>query len=363
MKRVSIALIFCFIIIFILVPAAMAKEPSSPEMTVQQALEKAIVNSRSLQTAKDDIDRAYEVRQFYSDKVNYIPSGESSPGVERTFTSAVSNDINWQMAKRSYAAQEDSVAMQVYKAYDNLLQDMEKVKVNELLLKNADWKRRMADVSYKVGVLDMMGLVQANSNLSKAKSDYEASKKALADDYQIFNQLVGLWPEDRPILVDRPVFKKLIIDNLDAEVERAVESSPSVWLKDQSIDLAKLTLELFDLTNPAKSEPYTAKEIDVEKAKIAAKDKKEQTRQLVRTIYYKMVQLEDQYTSTQEKIKLSDEALRVARIKYDVGMATQGDVYTAEANLAQDRKSLLDISSQCEILSIAFRKPWTYAAA
>lgn len=355
--------VFLYIYILMLPAGALAKDPATPEFTLQQAVEKAKANSKALKLANYDIDRGLLVRDNAADKVEYTPVGPTTDPAAKVFTGLVQADLAWQMAKRSLRAQEDTVEMKAYQAYNGLLQAQEKVRVAEAQLKDAEWQHRMAVVSHRVGVLNKTGLIQAEAGLTSARAGLEAAKSSLNDAYQSFNQLVGLWPEDRPVLTERPEFEVIEINSLDAEVNRVLAESPSIWLAQRKIDLAKITLDLYDLTDNTQVDPYDAKEIDVEKADVSAADSKEQMRKLVRTLYYTVRQLEEQYAGAQENLELAEETLRVTRVKFDVGMATQKEVLAAEAALAKAEQSLLDLSCQHEVLVLAFKKPWAYAAS
>ncbi|OPX89631.1 MAG: Outer membrane efflux protein [Pelotomaculum sp. PtaB.Bin104] len=338
-----------------------AKEPASPEFTLEQAVEKAKANSQTLKSMKYDINRSYEVRQYVGDKVTFTPLEASDSEADATFKSLMSADLNWRMAKRSYDAQEDTLVMQTYKIYYGLLQAIEDVKVAESQLKNAEWKHRVAAANYRVGLLNKMGMLEADAALAEAKANLEAANKALEDAYQKFNQLVGLWPEDRPVLVDKPSFNEVKIDNLDYEVAKAKADCPSIWLARQKIDLAKINLDLYSFNNA--SEPYVAKKIDVDKTEIAVEDADEQMDKLVRTLYYTIKQSEEQYANAMDSVKTAEESLRVIKVKYDVGMATLAEVRAAEAALVKAENSVFDLACQHEIQAYAFQKPWAYAAS
>ncbi|OPX89531.1 MAG: Outer membrane efflux protein [Pelotomaculum sp. PtaB.Bin104] len=362
MRRITLLLV-ALLFVFFNATFAWGEEPAAPELTLNQAVEKAKSNSINLQSLKYDVERSYEVRQFDADKVTYIPFGPTSNAVSRAYSTLVQQDLNYQISKRNLVYQQDVVEMQVYKLYDELLQAQEKVKVCEAQLKSADWQRIVANANYRVGMLNMMGLIQAQATAESAKTGLEAAKKALDDTYQKFNQLVGLDPSDRPVLVDKPKFEELKIGDLDSEVSRTLAVCPTVWVAQQKVDLAKITLDLYDFSSSSRTEPYKAKEIDVTKAELSVSDTTEQMEKLVRTLYYSLKQYEEQYKSAQENVKSAEEALRVARVKYDVGMATRPDVLAAESTLAQANQSLLNYSCQHEILVFAFKKPWAYAAS
>jgi outer membrane protein TolC len=338
-----------------------AKEPATPEFTLEQAIEKAMANSETLKSSDYDVERGYEVRQYVGDKLVWTPLESSGTEADSAFRNLMSSDLNWRSAKRTYEAQEDSLVMQTYKLYFGLQQAINNVRVAEIQAGSAEWQYRVSAATYRVGMLNSLGLLQADATLTTSKSNLESANKALEDAYQKFNQLVGLWPEDRPVLVEKPVFNEVKIDNLDFEVAKALAASPSVWLAQQKIDLAKINLNLYNFNNA--SEPYIAKEIDVTKTEIAAEDTTEQMEKLVRTLYYTIKQAEEQYAVAQDSVKTAEESFRVTKIKYDIGMATLAEVRAAEAALAQAEKSVADLTYSHEIFEYAFQKPWAYAAS
>ncbi|MGQ9825695.1 MAG: TolC family protein [Desulfotomaculales bacterium] len=345
--------------------AAWAKEPATPELTLQQAVEMALANSKSVKRAEYDVDRSYEVRQKAADNVKWFPagpiSGENAAKAAAAFTGLVQADIGWQSAKKSYEAEKDATAMSVQKAYYEVLKAQEKVRSAELAAKNAEWQYRVLKAKFAAGMAAQTNLVAGEAGLAAAKGALEAAKKALDDTYQQFNLLVGLWPEDRPVLVDRPGFEPLKVDNLDAAVERAVEESPSVWLAKQNIDYYKLRLDLYPFNSSSATDPYKAWEIDVSKKELEAASAEEQFRRLVRSIYYAARQVEDSYAAQEQLVATAKENLRVTEVKYQVGMATRAEVADAQAKLADAERSLLEMACQHEILRLAFAKPWAYA--
>jgi len=86
-------------------------------------------------------------------------------------------------------------------------------------------------------------------------------------------------------------------------------------------------------------------------------------RKLVRTIYYNIRQLEENYAGIEQKLAVAEENLRITRLKYELGMAIKTDVISAQAALTGTQKTLIDAACQHEVLKLAFRKPWAYAAS
>ena len=360
-KRVFL---FTLLSVFLLsATAAWAKEPATPEFTIEEAVQEAIKHSAAIKVGEYDIDKAYEVRQHAAQNLEYVPIGPASTSVTRYFYAVQQADIGWQMSKKNLVIQVDAVEMAARSAYNSILQAQEKVKAKENNLKSARKQRLNADAGFRAGVINQQAKLQAEANYVAAKAGLEEANKNLDDAYQKFNQLVGLWPEDRPVLTEVPVFEKISVDNLDSYIERSIEDNPSLWLANKNVDLSKKMLGIYDFSDPYRTEPYKAKELEVDKAITTASDARDQARKALRSLYFTVTGLEELYGPAQEQVKVAEENLRVAKVKLDVGMVTPTDVAVAETALVQAKQQLLDIVCQHDILKLAFYKPWAYMAS
>ncbi|OPX91364.1 MAG: Outer membrane efflux protein [Pelotomaculum sp. PtaB.Bin104] len=338
--------------------AAWAKEPDTPELTLKQAVEMALKNSTTVKNGQYSIEQAYETRKLSSQKLQSVPVGPSESSVTRFFYSLQQADLNWQVARKSYTVLEDSVEYATHQAYTGILQAQEKVNTCEKALRSSERQRLVAVASYKVGIINQLSMEQTEASLASAKDSYEEAIKALDDAYQKFNYVVGLWPEDRPKLTEVPSFEKLSVIDLNNYIERKLEENPSLWEKEKNVEIAKTALDTFDPTDP--SEPYKSKEINVDKKILEAADAKEQARKALRTLYYTIGQLEEQYPVNVQNVKVAEESLRIAKLKYEIGMATSTDVAVEETALAKAKQQLLNMICQHDVLKLAFSKPWAY---
>ena len=335
--------------------------PNVIQLTLDEAVDKALANSKELKQADYDIERGEKVREKVAEYVQYIPAGPSPEAARAAFTALVRSDLAWQMSKKTKNIKADAVVLSVFQAYTNVLTAQEEVAAAEVALKNAEWQRRAARASYQVGMSSVAAKVQAEAGYELRKAALEAARQGLIDKYQALNNLVGLKPEDRPVLVDIPEFVPFKINNLEAEIQRRLEMSPSIWLADRNIDLAKLELNLYDWNTA--QEPYSAKKIDVSTAELKAANAKEQMRQGLRAIYNKILQLEENYALQQQNLKIAEENLRVVQVQFDVGMATKAQLLEAESQVAEAKKNLASTIYTHEVLKLQFDKPWAAATA
>ncbi|MGB9805105.1 TolC family protein [Desulfofundulus sp.] len=358
-----LALVLC--VLLALAPAAVAFGATGPApagLTLQQAVDMALSNSSTLRADALAIDRAKYDRDAAGLAVSFTPTGQTTPQAEAAFTKLMQADLAWQMAKKTYDADKDTVVMKVYQAYAAVLQAAAAVDAAQQALDSADWQHRAAVAGYRVGTLSRSQMVQADASTAGAKAQLEAAKKALDDAYQKFDQLVGLPAGVRPVLSDRPAYAPLNVDSLEAEVSRAVDASPYVWLAQRNIDLARIALDIYSY-GPAEAHTYKATELGVPIAEEQAASARDQMAQLVRSLYYGIRQLEENYAGLQQKVAVDEENLRVVQVKYRVGMATRVELAAAQAALAGDKRDLVNLLCQHQVLVQAFKTPWAYAGA
>jgi outer membrane protein TolC len=348
---------------------AFAKEPATPEITLNAAIEKAIKNSELVKKAEVDIERTEALRDEAADQLDFIPTGGSgyNPQLEATWASMLQADLTWRMSKKNYNARLDGIALDVCQLYWDILKLQEKVEAKKVAVEKARLELQKSRAAYQVGLVGKLdrgastggsftGLQQAEAAMVKAEGDLAATQNELDQAYTKFNQLVGLWPEDRPVLVDSLEFHPVEINNLETEVNRALEKSPSVWLAEQGVELQKYVHDLMWATGQYR--PYDAREAEKEQAELDAINAREATKLLVRDLYYTLKTLEESYKSAEQGVAVAEEALRVSKLMYEVGMATKADVISAESTLADAKLTLKNLAAAHSYTKLVFQKPW-----
>jgi outer membrane protein len=349
------------LLVNIMVVPTMAADtvPAETELglSLDQAVDMALKHSNDLKIAKLNIDRSWEVRQNASDaqKNTYVPDGPNAGAASTAFTSLVSSDLAWRMSKKTAGLEEDKIVLSVFDAYVKVLNALDNLKNSENTLAYSQWQLNVTRASYENGVASQsqMSLMQNQNNGYKAANII--AQQDVVNAYQALNRLIGADPEYRPVLSDKPDYSIIQVDNVEAAAQRAVEESPAIWLAEQNINIAELQLKLY---NSGGSEPWGAKTIDVDKAKITAANAKEQFKQAVRTLYNNIIDLEQSYNGKVEALKAAEEELRVTKVKFDAGMATRGEVLNAELNVSTKQNDLNSTVNQHEYLKMAFNKPW-----
>lgn len=335
---------------------------SEQDLTYQQALDTALKNSISLKNAKADIDRSDKVRDNAADNLNnYTPtgvgSGTSDAAERSSFLGLTSANISLEMSKKQYEMAKDGLAYSVKKAYYEILQNEENLDLAKLSLNNSNLQLQLINAKYQYGQASQFDVTQAQGAYDSASGKLASAQKALDDSYQKFNNLLGLSGDTRYQPVDQPKFALLDKIDLDSYVLGMISDNPAIWLKEQQTKLAQLGVSLYNF-NSGSSDSYDVKQIDAQKAENTLSDSKDQLDKSLRSTYYSIRQLEDQYNILKSSLDTAMKGLKITQAKYDAGMAIKADLTSTQLNVDQLKKQLFDLTVQHALLVDAFNKPW-----
>lgn len=329
----------------------------SKTFTIEQALEVALKNSYTIKGSEYDIESADEVLKTASESVTYTPIGATPDLEAKAFLSLVNADNNWQMLKKTKTVEGDKLLLSVFNEYNNVLKALANLSYAQEALQNTQWQWNVAQLSYQTGTISQTQKNACEVLFKSAQNSLKLAEIGLETEYQAFNKLLGLNPTEKPILIEKPVYSLFKIDNLETEVNRLLEQSPSLWLLDQKVNLAKTQLELYDYTSSSR-DPYKVKEINISKAQLTASESKQTLAQGVRDLYNSICNLEEKYNTQQEALKQAEDDLRVIKLMFDIGTATKTQVQTEELDLEKAKKDLNETIYQHEYSKLAFQKPW-----
>lgn len=360
--RKLLVFILCAIVLISCTGIAFAAEPAEKQISMQEAIKMAVANSSSLRASGYSIDQSREDLDAASAALDYTPTGQTTPEVEKAYNSYVQKNLNWMSAKKSYQSALDSVAMSVHKAYYNILVDKASLDESQQSLNYAEMQYRSTVLKCQLGVASKWQLTQDSECYESAKQAYASSEKTLADSYQKFNQLVGLSAASRPELTDQPVFSLLQVTSLDSEISRVLDESPSVWKANNAVNQAETALNIYSYS-PAEAHTYKSTEISVWIAEQNAQTQKESTIQALRSLYYNIMKLEDNHVSLVKKVSTAEESLRIAKLKYQCGLISRIDLVSAENSVTQSKLNLLAAECQHVIQVMSFETPWASSSS
>ncbi|GEA14279.1 outer membrane protein-like [Moorella sp. E308F] len=361
MRRAGIYILLPALLLFNLFPFqafATGTNTGETSLTLQQAIDLALQNDKELKKAEAEIDRTKYLRDNAAESVTFTPEMGSSydSTYEVKWNNLLSADLTWRMSKKSLEAKRDAVVLETCQSYWNVQSAQEEVELQEKLEQQALLNLQNARAGLRAGTVAESAIVAAEGEWQKAKNNLQAARHDLEEAYNSFNQQIGLDTNARPTLTDKPTYEPLEIDDLNYEVARIIESSPSVWQAQQQVTLKEWAADM--IFSSGEYTPYKARQIAVDQAKLDAASAQELMEMVTKQIYYNTKSLEESYQAARETLKMAQENLRVAKVKYDTGMATEADVVAAEIAVVQARINLNELTRQHAYMKLAFEKPW-----
>jgi hypothetical protein len=365
--KVRKSLLILFIGVLVLgssLTPAFAEDKVENRLTLQTALDLAHKNSLSIKNISSDIERSEEVRNKAAENFFFMPTGPgnglSDALLVRTAIGVSQADLAWNMNKKQLGVAEDRLAYNVLKSYQEVLKKQQEQQVAKLSLKKVQNKEKIANLRFLQGMTSQFEQKQAEYNLKEEKEKLDGANKALNDARQKLNYLLGVSSDKIYQLTDEPKLVELDLDEkgLDVHINRITSDSVVSWLADQNVRIAEMNLDLYVYNDPTNPNTYRAVEIDLDKARNNAADAKRQLGESVRSLYYTIKQLENQYDLLAINLTKAEDALKLTNVRFELGMATAMELLEAESGVAQLKNSLYALSAQHEQLKTAFAMPW-----
>lgn len=356
MRKIILPLITVVLLCLMVLPAG-AREPVTSELSLNDAITRAFNFNKTVKKAAKQVDLAELERDQREKDLGYITGGATGePMGESAYAGLLSANLTWRMSGRNLTAAQDALTLSVCDRYWAVQLAENNLQVAQLALRQANMDLNKARAYHAVGMTAADVLLAAETQQAAAKYALEKAQNDVATAYTAFNQLVGLWAEDRPVLTDELSFTPLDDVNLDVLVARVLDDSPMVWQADQRVELQKHLKDLMFYTGSY--QPYDARVIEMTQVELDALSAREATEILTRNMYYGVRSLEVSYPAAVQAVKLAEENLRIGQAKYEVGMATPTDVIALEAAVAQSQQSLLELMKNHAYYVLALEKPW-----
>lgn len=325
-------------------------------LTYDDAVKLAIADSTSVKTGEVSIDQAGKILKETGKNIDFVPAEAGNEAQDKAYKGYAQTNLNYEATKKNLEMTKESIEYNVKDLYNKLLQKQNAVKLAALNIEDAERKLKVAQIKRDNQMSSDYEVTQATNQLTQNQAALDKAKKDLDSAYVSLNQLIGYKPEQRYELKDKPVYSEFK-DNVETKVSQVLTSSTAIWLSEQKVDLAELSLKLYNFSTPGNT-PYEAEQLNVKKAQYATEGTKRQLEEAVRTIYNNIKALESQYSQIQAGLVSARSAADMAKKQFDVGLATELQVYEANLKVTTAEQQAEDIVSSIDTLKLAFNKPW-----
>lgn len=322
------------------------------ELTLEQAVSRALSLSNALKKAEADLQKAQDARVWapVTDYISYSAAGEA-----RIFAAESTNHA-YEKARRSYDLQRDVVILDITKKYYDVLGALEKLETKKSAYTHVEAEIRAARAMFAVGMVGLNALNGAQARLEGAKAELAEAQAGLDNAFLAFNQLLGYNTSERPQLVDTVSFEP-VSKEFGIYRSRALSDNPTLGMVSAAVSYLK---SVENYTAPAGMTAPTS--TDVWKAELDALTARDGVDRLIHHLYSGVKALEVGRAAAEKGLAIAEENLRITRLKHEVGLTTRTAVLDAEARVSAARHGLFDLTARHAYLKQAMDRPWAYVS-
>ncbi|SMB89621.1 Outer membrane efflux protein [Thermanaeromonas toyohensis ToBE] len=331
-------------------------------LSLEDAVHLALLSSKEVQVARETVELKKTIKDETWDKYNAVLIRTHIPGTDMYVSlptgqdptgMVFKTDYDWRKAERDYEVKVASVVASVYQKYSAAVLAQKQVEVAKLNVALKERELADAEARFKVGAESALVVAQKRASLASARSELAQAEGRLNKAYADLVELVGLPRGSKPALVSQVDFAPLKVEDLDKEIETIIEASPQVWTAQETVKLQKNT---YGMVNS-----YDVDKINLKLAEIGVDITRQQLYLALLQLYNNVKALEENYEALQQSLTTAQEGLRIARLKYELGMATRAEVLSAEASVVSLLTQLENVKWQHAMAVRAFYEPWAWS--
>ncbi|MDP4096068.1 stalk domain-containing protein [Paenibacillus sp. P96] len=335
-------------------------ETNTEPLAYKDAVALAVSNSNSIKSQEATLKAQNNSLEDAADDIDFIPPRNgTNDAANSAFNNYSQQQINYSISQKKLETEKDGAGLQVKNKYNAIIDAIEKKRIADLNVADAEWKLRIAQTKRDNQMASDYDVTQAQNTLAQQKAAQEVAAKALDDAYRSLNAIIGYKADQKYEVLDIPKFE-VFKDDVEAHVGRVQADSPTVWMAERGIEQAELDINYFNFVGSTDN-AYENKEINVDLKKISSADAKKQLEDAVRQTYNQIKELETQYTQLQASMTSAQSALDMTKKRFELGMSTEYEVFQAELQLESLKQQMTTIVTNLDNAKTAYEKPWLVA--
>lgn len=311
-----------------------------PELTFEQALEKAEKKSPDLRSLADYGEFLQATKEDLWDKTGFFSVPDASyrqwisDYVYSYYSASQSTDSSMKQNSWNTAATKLALESTVKNYFTTILSGESTL---ALAKESADVQKTIYEqgkLKNSLGLLSDYQLEQLRIQKEQADNSVALQEYSLEQTYQKFNNLLGENSDARFDLVYEVAYAPYELHGtIDQHINNKMNSDYTILLKEQAVTDAEFKNNYL----PESSNGSDAKQLqlNLDNAKRELKTAKEKKELAIRNAYSTILQLETTYDNAQAALTQAQADLRVAQINLQAGNVTQLSVEQAELAVAK----------------------------
>ncbi|MCR6545405.1 TolC family protein [Dehalobacterium formicoaceticum] len=323
--------------------------PEVKKLSLNQAIEMAMKDNHQVELAAIDVEKAeltLEQAEFARDKM--INSSALPDKDRRDQNQAMVIDVVPVNAaagktiadtKKTYT--ENSIKFGVESAYYGLLQGERKLAVSQSALARAQEQLKVAQAKLKAGTVAKIEVIAAEAQLKSAEAEVNQSKADMEKARMALNKTLGLNLDTPIVLTDQFNFNPAGTIDPQKVFQEMQSKDLSLVSAQESYKMNEANWDYHQTYFTANTFVYRDAKFKVKEAEVNLNQEKAALEMNIKNAYLDLKTAEENYQVLTKSLEQAKEALRLTKLRYDVGMATGYDVLSSDGAIQQADLGLL----------------------
>ncbi|MBO8168484.1 MAG: TolC family protein [Thermoanaerobacteraceae bacterium] len=361
MKKLGILTLVALLIMGTITGTTLAdpQEREIVELSLEEAINYALEHNPNVRLAKialQDAEKAYDEAESAADKIKddpYVPPGLDTKKVEELYP--VLAERGYQLAKLGLDYTGRATRLAVEQAYFNVLSAEQKLTVNRATYERALEQLKMAQASFAVGTVAKNDVLGAEVQLAKARADLNTAQNDLDIAYMELNRALGM-NLDQPLMLTTELKYEPMEDvDLDQVIAEAAGKDVSLLGKKVDYENKKDAFELTAKFYTPNVYKYRDAKYAMEEALVNYEEAQKDFALRVMEAYKNLKAAEANYKVLIKSVEQAKESLRIAKLRYDVGVATSLEVLQASEALKNQELAAAQALQQYNLVKAQFK--------
>ncbi|MEJ8544138.1 TolC family protein [Brevibacillus borstelensis] len=317
---------------------------TAEQMTLAKAVEQAMQTNSKIQTARLEAKSA-----DISQSLAYDTASDMRAAIDRSLDASKQKyiatkqaDLTKKLNQLAVKATENQVKLGVQQAYYNLLHAQADLELKTQSLNRAQTQLKVAKAAFDVGTKAKTDILQAEMGVAGAQASLAAAENTLEINGMKFNEMIGVdvnkkWklaPENKQVAAP-----KLTLQQAE---EQALKQRHEVVQKEGELELANVTVRVFEDWSLLATYNGRIAKNNVEKAKLAIEEENRKIKMEVAEAYLNLNAARVAIDFRKKAMEAAAESYRLTNLRFENGLATTLEVIQAEEELSDKENQHLE---------------------
>lgn len=321
---------------------ATGREGGPRELPLAEAIELGIENDPTLEIARLELDQARVGREQADDAARDLDEDTIASLEMRQVKELYPRraEMGEKVARRALDATRDGIGVKVRQTYFSAVMAEQLLAARQEAVTLAEQQLNLARAGFRTGTRAKTDVLAAEAHLAGARADLSTARKNLETARMDLNRAVGL-PLTAELTLTTALEEQPPAEvDIEQAVAAAMDHSPEVLAATEELAVAERGLEITGRYLTPNTYVYRQAHINARKAAVRLASARTGAELAVRKAHLDVLDAYERIAQQRQALALSEEAHRLADLRYRAGVATNSEALEAQVRLSAVRASL-----------------------